>query len=150
MELLNRIKYVGLGVGTCFAIPQQENSNKMKMKTLQTLVLFVALIAGSQLVQAKDKTCSRIEVLSIKRDIFYFKATEDFTGATIEVYAADTLIFTNPLAHRKTLLDFYFEKPGTYTIKITKGSTVEEFTYQKQSPSPYAESDPDHHIEIAK
>jgi hypothetical protein len=120
------------------------------MKTLKTLVVLVALITGSQLAQAKDKTCSCIEVLSIKRDIFYFKATEDFTGATIEVYAADSLIFTNQVAHRKTLIDFYFEKPGVYTIKITKGSKVEEFTYEKQSPSPYSESEADHHIEIAK
>jgi hypothetical protein len=54
------------------------------------------------------------------------------------------------VAHRKTLIDFYFEKPGVYTIKITKGSKVEEFTYEKQSPSPYSESEADHHIEIAK
>ncbi|WP_143164974.1 hypothetical protein [Chryseolinea serpens] len=120
------------------------------MKTLKTLVVLVALIAGSQLVQAKDKTCSCIEVLSIKRDIFYFKTPEDLTGATIEVYSADTLIFTNQVAHRKTLIDFYFEKPGVYTIKIIKGAKVEEFTYQKQSPSPYAESESGHHIEIAK
>jgi len=120
------------------------------MKTLKTLVLLVVLITGSQFVQAKDKTCSSIEVLSIKRDIFYFKANEEFTGATIEVYAADTLIFTNQVAHRKTLIDFYFEKPGVYTIKIIKGSKVEEFTYQKRSPSPYAETESAHHIEIAK
>jgi len=125
-----------------------ENSNKTKMKTLKTLVLLVALITGSQLVQAKDKTCSCIEVLSIKRDIFYFKSTEDFTGATIEVYSFGKLIFTDTLVHRKTLIDFYFEKPGEYTIKIIKGSKVEEFNYQKHSPSPYPDSETEHHVQI--
>lgn len=118
------------------------------MKTLKTLVLLVALTTGSQFAQAADKSCSCIEVLSTKRDIFYFKSTEDFTGATIEVYSFGKLIFTDQVVHRKTLIDFYFEKPGVYTIKIIKGSRVEEFTYQKQTPSPYYESETDQHIQI--
>lgn len=118
------------------------------MKTLKTLVLLVVLITSSQLVQANDKTCSCIEVLSTKRDIFYFKSTPDFTGATIEVYSFGKLIFTDQVVTHKTLIDFYFEKPGVYTIKIVKGSRVEEFTYQKQSPSPYYESEADNHIQI--
>jgi hypothetical protein len=118
------------------------------MKTLKTLVLLVALITGSQLAQATDKTCSCIEILSTKRDIFYFKSTADYVGATIEVYSFGKLIFTDQVVHHKTLVDFYFEKPGVYTIKIVRGSKVEEFTYQKNSPSPYYESETDSHIQI--
>lgn len=126
------------------------------MKTLNTLVLLAVLITGSQLAQATDKaadktgdkTCSCIEVISTKRDIFYFKSSPDFTGATIEVYSFGKLLFTDQVVSRKTLIDFYFEKPGVYTIKVISGSKVEEFTYQKNSPSPYYESETDQHIQI--
>src|SRR5882762_3085130 len=126
----------------------QKTVTKIKMKTLKTLVLLVVLTTGSQFVQANDKSCSCIEVLSTKRDIFYFKSSADFTGATIEVYSFGKLIFTDQVVHHKTLIDFYFEKPGVYTIKIIKGSKVEEFTFHKQSPSPYYESESDNHIQI--
>ena len=118
------------------------------MKTLKTLVLLVALTTGSQLAQATDKTSSHIEVISTKRDIFYFKSTADFVGATIEVYSFGKLIFTDEVVQHKTLVDFYFEKPGVYTIKIIKGSRVEEFTFHKNSPSPYYESETDNHVQI--
>ncbi|HEY5748960.1 MAG TPA: hypothetical protein VIU12_22985 [Chryseolinea sp.] len=118
------------------------------MKTVKTLLLLVVLTIGSQFAQARNRDC--ISVISMKRDIFYFKTASNFTGALVEVYSpSGDLIFTGQVLRHKSLIDFYFETPGTYTIKITKGSETEEFTFEKSSPSPYMEADPNaHHVQM--
>ena len=102
------------------------------MKNLITAALI--LIATSGLI-ASPKS-EPVSVLSVKRDIFYFKVEKSFIGATIEVYANDgQLILTETVIRRKAIVDFYLENPGTYTIKLKKDDKEASFTYEKKDTS---------------
>ena len=70
-------------------------------------------------------------------------------GARVDVYGENgELIATQEIAHKKSIIDFYFEKPGHFTIKITKGEKQESFTYDKNTPSPFVETAPEYHVSI--
>ncbi|MBL0740246.1 hypothetical protein [Chryseolinea lacunae] len=122
------------------------------MKAVKVLFLALVMVAAMNVANAGDKsTC--VSVLSIKRDIFYFKVANNLTGAAIEVYSSTgELIYNDTITHHKTLIDFYFEQPGTFTIKIIKGSHTESFNYEKTSPSPYqdAAEGAEHHVIVGK
>lgn len=121
------------------------------MKAIKVLFLALVTIAAVNVANAGDKSC--ISILSVKRDIFYFKVANNMTGAAIEVYSATgELIYNDTITHHKTLIDFYFEQPGAYTIKIIKGSHTETFNYEKTSPSPYQDvaENSGHHVIVGK
>ena len=54
--------------------------------------------------------------------------------ASIEVYdAKGQLLISGAVTHSKTIIDFYNEAPGHFTIKIKKGDVEETFEYIKES-----------------
>lgn len=70
-------------------------------------------------------------------------------GASIEVRDQEGhVIATQEITHKKSIVDFYFEKPGQFTITITKGERQETFQYIKTTPSPFFEEIPDYHVSI--
>ena len=70
-------------------------------------------------------------------------------GARVDVRGEDgTLIASQEITHKKSIIDFYFEKPGHFTITITKGDKQVNFQYDKTSPSPFVEVAPDYHVSI--
>jgi len=92
-----------------------------------------------------------VSVLSRKMDIFYFKVCKDFIGARIEIYSPDgELLVADEITHPKALVDFYFEKPGDYTIKFVKDDEEESFTYSKLTPPPLVVADFDYQIVISQ
>lgn len=99
------------------------------------------MLTATSALWASHKACP-VRVLSIKSDIFYFKVDKIFLGATVEVYAQNgEIIFTEKVTNRKTIVDFYFEDPGTYTIRLKKDGKEEHFTYHKMNPSPHVNSE---------
>jgi hypothetical protein len=106
----------------------------------KTTLFFALILMVSSAFAGHGNGKQSVEILSTKRDIFYFKVSHQFSGATVEVLTSDsTLLMTEPVQHTKSLIDFYFEKPGMYTIRITKGDQQVVFTYEKVSDSPFVE-----------
>jgi hypothetical protein len=119
------------------------------MKTLK-LIFCILLISGTSAFAASKKHHD-VSVISVKRDIFYFKVASDLVGAHVDVYSANgELIASGEISHRKAIIDFHFENAGTYTIRITKESRVLNFDFKKSSPSPLATTDSEHHVLIAQ
>ncbi|MEO5979886.1 MAG: hypothetical protein ABIS36_13380 [Chryseolinea sp.] len=97
------------------------------MKFSQVFILAFAL---SPLVASAN--VSPVRVISTKTDIFYFKVDKSFIGAVIEVFSADgALLITDTVSHHKAIIDFYFERAGKYSIKMTKNDREENFTFEK-------------------
>lgn len=117
---------------------------------LANLLVIAALLTFSDL-QAQTCKDGLISVLSRKRDIFYFKVCNDFIGAQVEVFSSTgELLATSPIMTNKALIDFYFERPGKYSIKFKKGDEETSFEFTKEAPPPLAVSDVDYHIIIAQ
>ncbi|MEO7990290.1 MAG: hypothetical protein ABI663_12165 [Chryseolinea sp.] len=100
----------------------------------RTFLIILILIAVTALHAAAQK--SHVSILSIKRDIFYFKVDKTLMGATLEVFSQQgEMIFSGKVLHHKAIIDFYLENPGTYTIKLKKDDQATEFVYVKSSAS---------------
>jgi hypothetical protein len=116
---------------------------------MKTLKLLVGLLLLGTVAFAGKSPDSNVSVLSIKRDIFYFKVCPSMIGALVEVRGEDgKLIASQEISHKKSIIDFYFEKPGHFTITITKGDKQVNFQYDKTTPSPFVEVAPDYHVSI--
>ncbi len=75
-----------------------------------------------------------VTVLSVRSDILYFKVDKSFIGATVEVHdPSGQLIYTEIVKHHKTLIDFYDQSPGIYTVVVRKDSNKVDLVYNKQS-----------------
>ncbi|HEY9005900.1 hypothetical protein [Ohtaekwangia sp.] len=103
------------------------------MKKLTVLSVAVLLFASFNLFANDGKIGDgKISVLSKKRDIFYFKVSHEFIGATVQVFSADgQLLMTEEITRHKALIDFYYEKAGEYTIRIIKDNTEKNFNFSK-------------------
>jgi hypothetical protein len=77
-----------------------------------------------------------VKVLSTKRDIFYFKVDKALLGSTLEVFDKNgTKVIEQKIARRKVIVDFYYDQPGKYSIRISNGTQEQLFTYEKIGPS---------------
>ena len=96
------------------------------MKLTCITILFAAL---SLTVQAKpDSAHKHISVLSIKKEVFYFKVDADFMGATVEVTdSTGTVFFSAEVSSKRSLIDFFFLEKGKYTIHFERNGVVEEY-----------------------
>lgn len=102
------------------------------MKFLPVLILALALSPS-----VASANVSPVRIISTKTDIFYFKVDRSFTGAVIEVYSPEgDLIVKDTLTHHRAIIDFYFENPGRYFIKIRKGDREADFTFEKTDAYP--------------
>jgi hypothetical protein len=101
------------------------------------LILAILIITSATSVFAKRGNPNAVRVLSVKRDIFYFKVCQSFIGGTIEIYGKDgKLAFSNKIVSHKAIVDFYFQEPGTYEIKIKKDDREVSYDYNKSTPKP--------------
>src|SRR5574339_678540 len=83
-----------------------------------------------------------VKVVSTKKDIVYFKVDKYFlnaegpTGILLEVFDRyGNKIIEQRLEKRKVVVDFYYDQPGTYQIRISKGPAEQIFYYDKAGPS---------------
>ena len=101
---------------------------------MRNIVILTCLLTLSTVGFAKEKGNSPVRVLSTKSDIFYFKVEKEFMNASIEVYdSKGQLLIRGVVTHTKTIIDFYNEAPGHFTVKIKKGDVEEIFEYIKES-----------------
>jgi len=119
------------------------------MKTTK-LILCILLLAGTTTVASARKH-SDVSVLSVKRDIFYFKVCSSLVGGRIDVFSSNgELLASSEISSRKTIIDFHFANQGSFIIKITKDNKELNFDYKKSSPSPLSENETEHHITITQ
>ena len=104
------------------------------MKSTITAVLLLLLAIAP--LTSFGKKSSRVHVLSRQLDCFYFKIDRATIGAVVEVFDGNgKKVAEKTLNTRRNLLDFYYEQPGHFTIKIKKGTEIiETFDYQKNNP----------------
>ena len=101
------------------------------MKKFTLVVLMLVASVGTWACPTHTPVC----VISVKSDIFYFKVSKTFIGATVEIYSKEgERIRTETVLHHKTIIDFYLENPGVYTIKIKKDNLEHNFSYVKDAP----------------
>lgn len=105
----------------------------MKRIFLLTCMLPIAFSGSATATKAKDP----IHVLATRMDVFYFKVEKEFLGAEIEIYAADgKQLASQKVAHRRVLIDFYFETPGNYIIRLNKNDVQREYKFFKENVCP--------------
>ena len=98
------------------------------MKVIKLTTILILFFCSPVLSNDKKPDESLVSVLSIKREIFYFKVTKALLGGTVEVYDTHgAIVLTEKVIKRKMIVDFFHREPGTYTIKIVKGDYIEVF-----------------------
>jgi hypothetical protein len=100
------------------------------------------LIVGfsSQAEKSKPKTPVHVHIVSMRMGVFYFKVDKEFLGADLEIYSQDgKKLFTQKVQRRKVLIDFYYEAPAKFIIRVKKGDLFEEFQFIKDTPCLEAE-----------
>jgi hypothetical protein len=108
----------------------------MRLTLILTCILLTSIPSLAK--STKTKTHSSVHVLAKRLDIFYFKVDKDIIGAEIEVYSdSGEKLITGVITQRHAIIDFFYENPGHYIIKINKGDFHESFDYEKFTPSPY-------------
>jgi hypothetical protein len=118
----------------------------MKLTAIITCLFFVMT---SSVLEAKPKR-PEIHVISKRLDIFYFKVQKEVIGAEIEVYSeSGDKLMQDTITEKRTLIDFYYENPGHYIIKIKKGDVVQSFDYYKNTDSPFTSIETPH-VTIAR
>lgn len=103
---------------------------------MKTLKLTLAVLMITTAAFANDSN-PQVRVLSVKRDIFYFRICQSFLGGTLEVYGENgKMIFSDKLISNKGIVDFYPFDAGLYEIRIRKDRQELSFGYTKYNPKP--------------
>jgi hypothetical protein len=98
------------------------------MKVLRLAAILVLLCCSPILAKDKKPNESLISVISVDREIFYFRVAKQLLGGTVDVYDQQGLVVhSEKVIKKKMIVDFFHREAGTYTIKITKGEHVEVF-----------------------
>jgi hypothetical protein len=126
----------------------------MKLSLLLIPIIFCSfynVTPPTSSIVTEDPCDEFVTLLSQKMDICYFKLCKDHTGSLVEVYSGtDSLLISNRVQSTKFLVDFYFEKPDKYTIKIKYEGLEKKFSYEKLTPPPLAVAHVDYHIVITE
>jgi hypothetical protein len=93
--------------------------------------LIKVLVAGCLFISSAAFADDVIPVPAYKhKNLFVLKAQKKFKGAKVEVFHANgELITSHNMQKRKMIIDFGSVQRGTYVIRLTKGSEVQEFQY---------------------
>jgi hypothetical protein len=102
------------------------------MKLVRVIIIaLLFLSAATMTAEAKRKLpCNHVSVLSVKRDVFYFKVDAEFMGSTVQVFdSKGEMQYSLEIHSKRALIDFFYMQPGVYTIKFSHGNQVEEHHY---------------------
>lgn len=101
---------------------------------MKALILASALLLAVTSSFAAEETPSgeSVEAASSKHKnhLFIFKTKKKFVGATVEIYSSNgSMITSQHLQKRKMIISFLDARYDTYTIRIAKGNSTQEFHY---------------------
>ena len=102
----------------------------MKKIILLTCVLSVFFLGLANATKSKNHVHGYARM-----NVFYFKVDKEFLGAELEIFSEDSVqLIAQKISKRKVLIDFYYENPGKYTIRLKKGNELEQFSFTKDTP----------------
>ncbi len=111
--------------------------SKKTMRTLNAFLVsfFVAValpLSGSALMAGPSED-QGLFFIGKEKELFVFKTAKGQNDARVEIFS-DTgeLVTAQTTQKRKIIIDFGGVAFGTYTIRVTKGDTTEEFRYTKK------------------
>jgi hypothetical protein len=104
------------------------------MKVSIAIAVSLSLFTTSVGVFATHTNAESVHVISAKeKDLFVFKVSKSWHGASVEVVAANgDFVSRQRLMKRKMIINFCDVKEGTYKIRISKEGHTEEFQYIKK------------------
>ena len=104
----------------------------MRSLTKLFLIFFFSFLLVSYVTSAGSR--DTVSVAGGKsKDLFIYKMNKKFLGATVEILSTSgNVITSSQVQKRKLVIDFEGVLLGTYTIRLTKGETIEEFTFIKK------------------
>jgi len=94
---------------------------------------FLALLLSSMTLSLRAQSGAisqhkHISVISISKEVFYFKADADFIGATVEVTdSTGTVFFSAELHAKRNLIDFFYLEKGRYNIHFEHNGVTEDY-----------------------
>lgn len=107
------------------------------MKTLfKIFVLGVLSVLLTIAAMAKEPSNKWSPFSSKNKNLMVFKTDKKMVGARVEILQANGSLVAEQILHKKKLLiDFNNMREGSYRIRISKGSKVQEFTFEKKNNS---------------
>lgn len=93
----------------------------------------MALSLTGSAVMAGSSEDQGLTFIGKEKDLFVFRTAKGSDDAKVEVFSdAGELVTAQTIQKRKIIIDFGGVAFGTYTIKVTRGDTVQEFKYVKK------------------
>jgi hypothetical protein len=103
------------------------------MKTVVKIIFLGALTVLLSIAAMAKEPAKRWEPAGGKnKSMIIYKADKKLVGGKVEILSNGNLIAEQVLQKRKLLIDFESMRVGSYVIRITKGKSVTEFTYEKK------------------
>ena len=91
-----------------------------------------------------------VKVMSKSNDVVYFKVASSMVGASMVVFdETGKMIYSAVLTGKKTIVDFYAEPSGSYTIRLKKNGEEQVIDYNKITVS-HAELASHDHISVVQ
>lgn len=96
---------------------------------LTTLAILLTILAISTEAQSETRLHQKhISILSLSKEVFYFKADADFIGAKVVVTdSTGTVFFSTEIHNKRNLIDFFYFEKGQYTIHFEHHGVVEDY-----------------------
>jgi hypothetical protein len=107
---------------------------KEYMKNRVILIFALALMVSALSSQAGTAPSKYdVKVISTKRYIFYFKVDKRLIGANVQILDENQKEVSSEMVLRsRMILDFFFLRPGNYTVRISKDGAAVSFPYANQ------------------
>src|SRR5688572_12166982 len=98
------------------------------MKLTSLAILFTLLTFGAHAQTDTAAHSQHVSILSISKEVFYFKVDATFVGATVEVTdSTGTVFFTVELHSKRNLIDFFYLEQGQYTVHFEHNGVIEDY-----------------------
>jgi hypothetical protein len=103
------------------------------MKMVVKIIFFCALTVLLTIAAMAKDPVSKHDPNSKDKGLFVLKADKKFIGAMVQVVQPNgNVIAEQILQKRKMIIDFEDVKSGSYTIRLVKGDSKREYTYNKK------------------
>lgn len=94
-------------------------------KILLSFILIICQVNASMAINHDP-----VKILSADSGILYLKFAKSIQGGTIQIKDENAVVvFSKNIDERRLIIDFFFYKPGKYTVTISKDEFMETFRY---------------------
>ena len=103
------------------------------MKNLKTFFVATVLsLSGSAIIAGPSEGFLGFN-FSKDKNLFVFRTDKNLVGAKVEIFGTSGELMTTQMMNKKKMyIDFGDVMVGTYTIKVSKGQTVQEYQFTRK------------------